>query len=68
MTQQDEQGQDKAFWYNPSTGEVEEGRRSAWTDRMGPYATREEAAKALETAARRSESWDAEDRRWQEGR
>ena len=56
------------FWFNPSTGEVEEGRQSAWTDRMGPYPTREAAALALEQARRRSEAWDAEDRRWREGR
>ena len=56
------------FWYNPTTGEVEEGRQSPWTDRMGPYATREEAQHALEHAADRSEAWDEEDRRWREGR
>ena len=55
------------FWFNPSTHEVEEGRVSAWTDRMGPYPTREAAEQALSTARRRSESWDAEDRRWREG-
>ena len=32
------------FWFNPTTGEVEEGRVSPWTDRMGPYPTREAAA------------------------
>lgn len=52
------------FWFNPRTGEVEEGKESPWTDRMGPYSTREEARHALEDAQRRSESWDEEDRRW----
>jgi len=52
------------FWFNPRTGEVEEGRLSAWGDRMGPYRTREEAERALETARERSEAWDEEDRRW----
>ena len=56
------------FWYNPTTGEVEEGRQSPWTDRMGPYPTREAAQHALERAAGRSEAWDEEDRRWREGR
>ncbi|MBC7290213.1 MAG: SPOR domain-containing protein [Actinotalea sp.] len=54
------------FWFNPRTGEVEEGKESPWTDRMGPYATREEAQAALAEAQRRTESWDEEDRRWKE--
>jgi hypothetical protein len=29
-------------------------------DRLGPYATREEAARALETVQRRNEEWDAQ--------
>lgn len=36
--------------------------------RLGPYATREEAERALETARQRTEAWDEEDRRWREGR
>lgn len=55
------------FWFNPGTGEVEEGRVSHWTDRMGPYPTREAAQQALQTARARSEAWDEEDRRWREG-
>ncbi|WP_199421942.1 SPOR domain-containing protein [Actinotalea solisilvae] len=55
------------FWFNPGTGEVEQGRVSPWTDRMGPYPTREAAEQALSTARERSESWDDEDRRWREG-
>jgi len=31
-------------------------------DRLGPYATREEAANALETVRRRNEEWDTKDR------
>jgi hypothetical protein len=30
-------------------------------DRLGPYATREEAARALETVQRRNEEWDSQD-------
>jgi hypothetical protein len=58
---------EKRFWFNPTTGEVEEGRQSPWDHRMGPYATREEAQHALERAADRSEAWDEADRRWREG-
>jgi hypothetical protein len=57
---------EQRWWYNPRTGEVEEGRQSPWTDRMGPYDTREEAMSALRTAADRSEAWDEEDRRWKD--
>jgi hypothetical protein len=30
-------------------------------DLLGPYATREEAARALETVKERNEEWDAQD-------
>jgi hypothetical protein len=34
---------DEQWWYNTATGEVEQGAQSAWSDRAGPYRTREEA-------------------------
>lgn len=55
------------YWYNTTTGEVEQGRRSSWESRMGPYPTREAAQAALEKAARRTDAWEEEDRRWREG-
>ncbi|WNB84498.1 SPOR domain-containing protein [Cellulomonas sp. ATA003] len=55
------------YWYNIATGKVEEGRRSSWTDVMGPYATREAAQEALDRAAARTEAWDEEDERRREG-
>lgn len=58
------QGANKQYWYNPTTGEVEEGLQSPWTDRMGPYASRDDAQRALDKAAHRTEDWDEEDRRW----
>ncbi|MCB7135467.1 SPOR domain-containing protein [Cellulosimicrobium marinum] len=42
---------------------MQRGRGSSWTHRMGPYPTREAAQEALETARRRSDAWDEEDRR-----
>lgn len=51
------------FWFNTRTHEVEQGTQSGWEHRMGPYRTREEAARALETAKERSRAWDEEDRR-----
>ncbi|MEP7764220.1 SPOR domain-containing protein [Sanguibacter sp. 25GB23B1] len=50
------------FYFNTKTRQVEEGKPSSWTNRMGPYPTREAAARALEKAERRTEAWDEEDR------
>jgi len=52
------------YFYNTRTRMVEKGRLSSWEDLMGPYATREEAEHALETARKRSESWDEDDADW----
>ncbi|MGP7961490.1 hypothetical protein ACTVCO_11880 [Sanguibacter sp. A247] len=52
---------DVAFFYNLATGQVEQGRQRAAQHLMGPYATREAAAAALETARVRTEAWDAVD-------
>lgn len=52
------------YWFNTATRQVEEGHQSDWTNLLGPYATREEAERALETARARTEKWDEEDRRW----
>ena len=38
----------------------EDGVKAA--DRLGPYDSAEEAARALETVAARNETWDEEDR------
>lgn len=46
------------FYYNLRTGEVEEGQQSKITELWGPFATREEAAHAMETAKKRNEAWD----------
>jgi hypothetical protein len=55
---------ERRFWVNVDTGEVEEGRQSGAAHRIGPYDTREEAERAFDKAAQRNESWDEEDRRW----
>jgi hypothetical protein len=49
------------FYYNVATHLVEEGKVSDWTHLMGPYPTREAAQRALETAAARTQKWDAEE-------
>jgi hypothetical protein len=37
----------------------------AHSERLGPYATREQAERALQTAAERNEAWD-NDPRWKD--
>lgn len=56
--------EEQQFWFNTKTGQVEQGRQSHYSDLMGPYETREAAAKALDTAAARNDAWDDEDERW----
>lgn len=53
----------EGFYFNVETGEVEQGKQSSWSSRLGPYPTREAAEHALETARRRNAAWDEEDRR-----
>jgi len=51
------------FYFNTATQMVEKGRQSSWEHLMGPYASADEAARALETAQARSQNWD-EDESW----
>ncbi len=53
----------KQWWYNHKTGEVEEGPQSLGSDRDGPYATREDAARAPEIARERARRWAEEESR-----
>lgn len=57
---------DVKYYYNLSTGAVEEGRQSRGEDLMGPYDTREEAQHALQIAAARNEEWEQEDKEWKD--
>jgi hypothetical protein len=50
-----------AFWYNMRTGDVEQGFQSASLDRVGPFATRDEAAHALEKLRANSAKWSEDD-------
>ncbi len=54
------------YYYNLTTGTVEEGHQSPATELMGPYPTREEAQQALRTAAERNRAWDEENEAWEE--
>lgn len=51
------------FWYCLKHATVEAEPLCQGADRMGPYASREEAEHALESAARRTEQWD-KDPQW----
>ncbi|WP_425481710.1 SPOR domain-containing protein [Kocuria coralli] len=52
------------YWYNLRTREVETGPQSDYSQLMGPYATREEAQRALQTAAQKTKEWDDKERRY----
>ena len=57
-----------AYWFNVSSGQVEtDDNKSGSDDLMGPYASEAEASNALQSARERTEKWDAEDRKWEEG-
>lgn len=56
------------YFFNITTSQVEEGRQSPGSELIGPYATPEEASKALETIAKRNEKLDEEDAVWENGR
>jgi len=50
------------WWYCRRHNSVEPEAGCPAKDRLGPYPSREEAARALEIARRRNEEWDAQDR------
>ena len=49
------------WWFNTKTNQVEDGPQSLAADRIGPFETREEAARAYEIVGERSRAWAAED-------
>ena len=44
----------REYWYNSKTNEVEVGPQSLSLDRIGPFATHAEAARALDVIAERA--------------
>ncbi|WBB59761.1 hypothetical protein O7599_30095 [Streptomyces sp. WMMC500] len=56
-------GKPGEWYYCLEHGRVEEGPQCRALNRLGPYATPEEAGRAIETAEARNEEWD-EDARW----
>ncbi|MHB8185737.1 MAG: methionine aminopeptidase [Dermatophilaceae bacterium] len=54
-----------AFWFNVSTGQVEDDANKGPQDRlMGPFDSRAEAEQALSHAKENTERWDAQDKAW----
>ena len=53
---------DKHFWYDLTTKSVgTDDNDTKATDRLGPYATREEAEGALAKVEENNKSWDSDD-------
>ncbi|MBO0979157.1 SPOR domain-containing protein [Microbacterium sp. SD291] len=62
-------GDDK-YWYNLETGQVEFGMISPSVDRVGPFDTEADAARAPETLKERARAWaeeEAADESWDSG-
>ena len=49
------------FWYNMRTGAVEQGLLSPSIDRVGPFATFDEATHALDKLRSNSAKWAEDD-------
>ncbi|MEN9342638.1 MAG: hypothetical protein RIR24_225 [Actinomycetota bacterium] len=54
--------QAKEFWFNTQTKSVEIGKQSAAVYRIGPFASFEEASKALQIIEARTKAWQQEER------
>lgn len=59
-------GKPGEWYYCLEHKKVEEGPECPGKDRMGPYASPDEAAHAMETARERNLEWEG-DPRWQNG-
>lgn len=49
------------FWFNTQTKSVEIGKQAAAIYRIGPFATFDEADRALETIEERTRAWQREE-------
>ena len=56
------------YWFNVDTKQVEtDETRSQDANVLGPYASEQDAANALQHVADNNEAWDEQDRRWDDG-
>ncbi|WP_264786363.1 hypothetical protein [Aquiluna sp. KACHI24] len=54
--------QETQFWFNTKTGQVETGPQALALDRIGPFASAQEAARAPEIIAERARAIAEEER------
>ena len=60
--EQDMATSNEQWFFDPTTGEVTEGKVTGWKNRMGPYDSKELAENAFEIAKKRNDAADqAED-------
>ena len=52
------------YFFNTTTGMVEEGRQGSWEHLLGPFATFDAASHALDIASDKSDAWDDQDKAW----
>jgi len=52
------------YFFNTETRQVEQGRQSTWEHLLGPFDTADEAQRAVDIAADKSDAWDEADRAW----
>lgn len=55
---------DRQWYFNTVTEQPELGPQSPISQRMGPYATREDALDAWRIVQTRNKKWDDDDREW----
>lgn len=58
--------QNRQWYFNTVTQQPEYGPLSPASQRMGPYASKEDALRAWDIAQHRNLLWDDEDRRWKQ--
>jgi hypothetical protein len=58
---------EERWWWCLKHQRVEPDLGCAGTDRLGPFATPEDAARALQTVHERNARYDAEDEGWESG-
>ncbi len=58
---------DRGWWWCLKHNVVEEDDGCSNADRLGPFSSPDEAARALEIVRERNEKWDAEDEAWNSG-
>lgn len=59
---------DKQWYFNTVKGEAELGPKSPISQRMGPYASKEDAEHAWDIVKERNAKWEAQDHMWNGGR